>query len=69
MASLNGSLVSGMWTAEEIGRSSTYREPKAIYYVCVSCISDQLREKRVKLFTDNCTAAAIVSIRSSVLQL
>ena len=33
VASLNGSLVSGMWTAEEIGRSSTYRELKAIYYV------------------------------------
>ena len=31
MASLNGSLVSGMWNAEQIGQSSTYRELKAIY--------------------------------------
>ena len=65
VASLNGSLISGMWTAEETGRSSTYRELKAIYYLCVSCI-EQLRQK---IFTDNCTAAAIVSIGSPVSEL
>ena len=67
MASLNGSFVSGMWTAEEIGRSSTYHELKAIYYECVSCI-EQLRQKKVKGFIDNRVAAAIVSIGSPVLE-
>ena len=63
-----GSLVSGMWTADIIGYSSTYRELKAIYYVCLSCV-EQPRHKKVKTFTDNRAAAAIVSIGSTKLEL
>ena len=54
----------GMWTQDDIGRSSTHRELKAIYFVCLSYL-DQLRGKKVKFFTDNQGAARIVSIGSS----
>ena len=63
-STLDVSVVSGMWTEDDIGRSSTYRELKAIYYVCISYIS-QLKGKRVKIFTDNQGAARIVSVGST----
>ncbi|KXJ10028.1 Integrase/recombinase xerD-like [Exaiptasia diaphana] len=63
-ASLDGSTVSGMFTSTDIGQSSTYRELKAIYYVCLAYLG-QLRNKKVKVFTDNQGAARIVSIGSS----
>ena len=63
-ASLDGTVVSGMWEPEDIGRSSTFRELKAIYFVLLSYVA-QLKHKRVKIFTDNQGAARIVAIRSS----
>ena len=53
-----------MWTVDDFYKSSTYRELKAIFYVCVSYL-DQLRQKKVKLFTDNQATARIVSVGSS----
>ena len=63
-ASLDGVMASGMFTSEDLGQSSTYRELKAIYYVLLSG-TEQLRQKRVKVFTDNEGAARIVSVGSS----
>lgn len=63
-ATLNSSPVSGMWMDQDINKSSTYRELKAICYVCVSYV-DQLKMQKVKVFTDNQAAARIVSIGSS----
>ena len=64
-ATIDGSVVSAMWTDEDIGRSSTHRELKAIYYVCLSYVS-QLRNRKVKFFTDNQGAARIVQIGSPI---
>ena len=61
---LDGSRISGIWTVDDINKSSTYFELKAILYMCVSYL-DQLKQKKVKLFTDNQAAARIVSIGSS----
>ena len=55
---------SGMWTAEDACQSSTFRELKAIYFVLLSYI-DRLKSRRVKIFTDNQSAARIVAIGSS----
>ena len=63
-ASLDGTVVSGMWEPEDIGRSSTFRELKAIYFVLLSYVA-QLKHKRVKIFTDNQGSARIVAIGSS----
>jgi len=67
-ASLDGTVVRGMWEAEDTGQSSTFRELKAIYYVLLSYVA-QLRHKRVKIFTDNQVAARIVAIGSSKIHL
>ena len=67
-ASLDGAVVSAMWTAEDIGQSSTFRELKAIYYVLLS-YADQLKCKRVRVYTDNQSAARIVSVGSSKVHL
>ena len=61
-------MASGMFTSEDLGQSSTYRELKAIYYVLLS-YAEQLRQKRVKVFTDNQRAARIVSVGSSQVHL
>ena len=53
-----------MFTSEDLGQSSSYRELKAIYYVLLSCV-EQLWQKRVKVFTDNQGSARIVSVGSS----
>ena len=63
-ASLDGVMASGMFTSEDLGQSSTYRELKAIYYVLLS-YAEKLQQKRVKVFTDNQGAARIVSVGSS----
>ena len=63
-ASLDGVTFSGMFTAEDLGQSSTFRELKAIYYVLLSC-AEQLKRRTVKVFTDNQGAARIVSKQSS----
>ena len=47
-ASLDGTVVSGMWEPEDIGQSSTFRELKAIYFVLLSYVA-QLKHKRVKI--------------------
>ena len=61
--SIDGSPVSGMLTRDEMRMSSTFRELKAMYYVLLS-YADQLRNKRVKIFTDKQGAARIVSVGS-----
>ena len=63
-ASLDGVTASGMFTAEDLGQSSSFRELKAIYYVLLSC-AEQLKRRTVKVFTDNQGAARIVSKQSS----
>ena len=53
-----------MFTSEDLGQNSSYRELKAIYYVLLSCV-EQLWQKRVKVLTDNQGSARIVSVGSS----
>lgn len=52
-----------MFTIDDLGQSSTFRELKAIYYVLLSFV-EHLKHKRVKSFTDNQSAARIVSVGS-----
>ena len=63
-ASLDGTVASGMFTTDDLGQSSTFRELKAIYYVLLSFV-EHLKHKRLKIFTDNQSAARIVSVGSS----
>ena len=65
---MDGVTASGMFTSEDLGQSSTYRELKAIYYALLS-YAEQLRQRRVKVFTDNQGAARIVSVGSSKVHL
>ena len=67
-ASLDGVTAGGMFTAEDLGQSSTFRELKAIYYVSLPC-AERLKRRRVKVFTDNQGAARIVSVGSSKVRL
>ena len=46
-------------------KSSTYREPKAIYYVCLSNVN-QICNRKVKFFTDNQGAVRSIEIGSSI---
>ena len=46
-ASLDGTVISGMWEPEDIGQSSTFRELKAIYFVLLSYVA-RLKHKRVE---------------------
>ena len=52
-----------MLTQDEMRMNSTFRELKAMYYVLLS-YADQLRNKRVKIFTDNQGAPCIVAVSS-----
>ena len=45
LVSLDGVTASGMFTSEDLGQSSTYRELKAIYYVLLSYV-EHLRQRR-----------------------
>jgi hypothetical protein len=63
-ASLDDSVVRGMWTHKDIGQSSTYRELKAIYYVLVT-LASRFKARKVVVQTDNQSAARIVSVGSS----
>ena len=67
-ASLDGTVGRGLFTTDDLGQSSTFRELKAIYYVLLSLI-EHLKHKRVKIFTDNQSAARIVSVGSSKVHL
>ncbi|XP_068713014.1 uncharacterized protein [Montipora foliosa] len=67
-ASLDGTVASGMFTTDDLGQSSTFRELKAIYYVLLSFI-EHLKRKRVKIFTDNQSATRIVSVGRSKVHL
>ena len=64
----SASLDSVMARSKDLGQSSTYRELKAIYYVLMS-YEEQLRQKRVKVFTENQGSARIVSVGSSKVHL
>ena len=68
VATLAGSVVRGMWTSDDLGKSSTHRKLKAIYYVLLSYVN-QLQGKSVKIFTDNQPAARIALIGSARLEL
>ena len=57
-----------MFTIDDLGQTSTFRELKAIYYVLLSLV-EHLKHKRVKIFTDNQSAARIVSVGSSEVHL
>ena len=60
-ALLDGTVVSGMWGPEDIGQSSTFRELKGICFVLLPYVA-QLKQNRVKIYTDNEGAARIVAI-------
>ena len=66
-ASLYGTVTSGMFTADDLGHSSTFRELKAIYYVFLLLSTSSTRGLRT--FTDNQSAARIVSVGSSKIHL
>ena len=57
-----------MFTIDDLGQTSTFHELKAIYYVLLSFV-EHLKHKRVKIFTDNQSAARIVSVGSSKVHL
>lgn len=61
--SLSGTVASGMFTIDVLGQGSAFSELKAIYYVLLSFV-EHLKHKRVKNFTDNQSAARIVSVSS-----
>ena len=67
-ASLDGVTASGMFTSDDHRQSSEFRELKEIYYVLLFCV-EQLKQKMVKVFTDNQGAARIVSVGSSKVRL
>ena len=67
-ASLAGVTASGMFTAEDLGQSSSFRELKAIYCVLLSC-AEQLKRRTANVFTDNQRAARVVSLESSKVRL
>jgi len=67
-ASLDNTVASGMCIIDDLGQSSNFRELKAIYYVLLSFV-EHFKHKRVKIFTDNQTAARIVSVGSSNVRL
>ena len=56
-------MASGMFTIDVLGQGSAFSELKAIYYVLLSFV-EHLKHKRVKNFTDNQSAARIVSVSS-----
>ena len=66
--SLDGTIVSGIWEPEDIGQSSMFRELKAMYFLLLSYVA-QLKQKRVKIITDNEGADKIVAIGSSKINL
>ena len=57
-----------VFTIDDLGQTSTFRELKAIYYVLLSLV-EHLKHKRVKIFTDNQSAARVVSVGSSEVHL
>ena len=57
-----------MFTAEDLGQSSSFRELKAIYYILLSC-AEQLKRRTVNVFRDNQRAARVVSKESSKVRL
>ena len=67
-ASLDGVTASGMFTAEDLGQSSTFRELKAIYYVFIF-LCGATKVEKIKVFTENQGAARIVSVGSSKVHL
>ena len=67
-ASLDGVTASGIFTSDDHRQSSTFRELKEIYYVLLFCV-EQLKQKMVKVFTENQGAARIVSVGSSKVRL
>ena len=62
---INGKPAVGSWSEEESGKSSTFRELRAIRYVLES-YSEDLRGKEVCHRTDNRNAESIMSVGSRV---
>ena len=56
----NHGISHGMWSEDEMGKSSTWRELVAVKRVLVS-LNHEIKEKRVKWFTDNKNIVGIVS--------
>ena len=52
-----------MWTPDEASKSSTYRELKAVHITVLSLLSD-LKNRLVKLYTDNQNVARIINCGS-----
>ena len=63
-----GGFSASLFTIGDFGQSCTFRELKAIYYILISFI-EHLKHKRVKIFTDNQSAARIISVGSSTVHL
>ena len=64
-AELNGkhTVVHSMWKNEEVNKSSTWREMKAIFIILQS-LSLCLSNKLVKMYTDNQNVARICNVGS-----
>ena len=57
------SVVHKMWTADEASKSSTFRELKAVHITILSLLPD-LRNRLVKVYTDNQNVARIINCGS-----
>ena len=64
-ASLRDIKIHGHWSAEQSGKSSTFREMSAILLVLKTCVQ-QIQHKKVKIFSDSQSACRIVQVSSRI---
>ena len=67
-ASLRDVNIHGHWSAEQSGKSSTFRELLAILLVLRTSVK-HLQHKKVKIFSDSQSACRIVQVGSRILEL
>ena len=67
-ASLRDVNIHGHWSAEQSGKSSTFRELLAILLVLKTSVK-RLQHKKVKIFSDSQSACRIVQVGSRILEL
>ena len=66
-ASLRDANIHGHWSAEQSGKSSTFRELLAILLVLKTSVN-RLQHKKVKIFSDSQSACRIVQVGSRILE-
>ncbi len=67
-ASLRDSNIHGHWSAEQSGKSSTFRELFTILLVLKTSVN-RLQHKNVKIFSDSQSACRIVQVGSRILEI